>query len=533
MDKQHTSRREHRIQMLLTALAFGCLLGFARMFAEGSPGFEATHGEAADMLSALCSGSRFVVLVVLTVFGCMRKFPITRMTVVGSGLLMAVASVFLSLKTNFALTAVMAVLGGAASAVAMFALVMLLSAKPLSEIVTVSLFGLVVGGAVIGMLFALDHLPGSIVLAVAGFLSPLFITLLDPHFDCCEDRGEFSREEFRRFPWPSATLTAVAGILGSVLYGVAVSLGWYTSGQANYMVMGIITLVAIAAVSILIMKDAQWTRIIWVIPMAQLLITLGLMCTSGPTISPIGMGALLSSVMVFHFSRWMIFPAFVSTSMLPRVFLNGVFLIATSSFFNVGLGKAAASLLPVSMQTPSSVACLAALLVVLLFTIGFIVGHGRRSRIYSAELDDLAEAQYGEPSTRPSAVQQADAVPISVDETELPETQNVENISDSSADGEAQPTPDVKDSAEAPIMSLEEICATLAEEFGLTPREQQIAELTARGHSSTYIADELFISSSTVRFHQQNLYRKLNVHSKQELIVLVDSRSAKPINSVG
>lgn len=42
----------------------------------------------------------------------------------------------------------------------------------------------------------------------------------------------------------------------------------------------------------------------------------------------------------------------------------------------------------------------------------------------------------------------------------------------------------------------------------------------ARGRSAAFIADELVCSPATVRTHMKNIYAKLGVHSKQELIDL-------------
>ena len=67
------------------------------------------------------------------------------------------------------------------------------------------------------------------------------------------------------------------------------------------------------------------------------------------------------------------------------------------------------------------------------------------------------------------------------------------------------------------------LCDTLAEEYGLTPREREIAELLARGRSKAYIAETRFISENTVRGHVKRLYLKLDVHSKQELVDLIES----------
>lgn len=52
----------------------------------------------------------------------------------------------------------------------------------------------------------------------------------------------------------------------------------------------------------------------------------------------------------------------------------------------------------------------------------------------------------------------------------------------------------------------------------LTAREWQIARLAARGDSSSRIAEKLFISVATVRKHRENLMRKLDLHTVQELV---------------
>ena len=56
---------------------------------------------------------------------------------------------------------------------------------------------------------------------------------------------------------------------------------------------------------------------------------------------------------------------------------------------------------------------------------------------------------------------------------------------------------------------------------GLTGRESEILAQLARGYSSTYIAQCLLISANTVRTHMRNIYRKLGVSSRSELMELV------------
>ncbi|MFR8044592.1 MAG: helix-turn-helix transcriptional regulator [Eggerthella lenta] len=45
--------------------------------------------------------------------------------------------------------------------------------------------------------------------------------------------------------------------------------------------------------------------------------------------------------------------------------------------------------------------------------------------------------------------------------------------------------------------------------------------LLAEGRSSSYIAGELVLSDNTVRSYVKNIYQKLDVHSKQDVIDFV------------
>lgn len=71
------------------------------------------------------------------------------------------------------------------------------------------------------------------------------------------------------------------------------------------------------------------------------------------------------------------------------------------------------------------------------------------------------------------------------------------------------------------VVSQEE---SLREQFGLTQRETEVALLLAEGRSSTYIAGELYLSDNTVRSYVKNIYQKLDVHSKQDLIDFMKGR---------
>ena len=70
----------------------------------------------------------------------------------------------------------------------------------------------------------------------------------------------------------------------------------------------------------------------------------------------------------------------------------------------------------------------------------------------------------------------------------------------------------------------DEVLGRIAVDHGLTVRETQILVYAFRGYSLQHIADLDVVSLNTVKSHWKNLYRKLDVHTRQELIDLVEAR---------
>jgi DNA-binding CsgD family transcriptional regulator len=62
----------------------------------------------------------------------------------------------------------------------------------------------------------------------------------------------------------------------------------------------------------------------------------------------------------------------------------------------------------------------------------------------------------------------------------------------------------------------------IAAEHRLSSRQSEIMELLVKGRDLNYITMHFSISRSTAKTHVSNLYRKMNIHSKQELIDLVE-----------
>ena len=70
---------------------------------------------------------------------------------------------------------------------------------------------------------------------------------------------------------------------------------------------------------------------------------------------------------------------------------------------------------------------------------------------------------------------------------------------------------------------MEERCAQLALQKGLTKRETEILTMLARGRNGKFIEEHYVVSYNTVKTHVKHIYLKLDVHSQQELIDLVEN----------
>ena len=74
---------------------------------------------------------------------------------------------------------------------------------------------------------------------------------------------------------------------------------------------------------------------------------------------------------------------------------------------------------------------------------------------------------------------------------------------------------------ETPGMDLDTAMEIVKEKFELTKREVEILREIYDGKTNTQIADELFISESTVKAHIYNLFRKMDVRSRVEAVCIV------------
>ena len=72
---------------------------------------------------------------------------------------------------------------------------------------------------------------------------------------------------------------------------------------------------------------------------------------------------------------------------------------------------------------------------------------------------------------------------------------------------------------------LEDKCAHLAKKHDLTEREAAVLVPLAKGHTMKSIAEQFTVSFHTVRSQVRSIYLKLDIHSREELLDMLESLS--------
>lgn len=66
-------------------------------------------------------------------------------------------------------------------------------------------------------------------------------------------------------------------------------------------------------------------------------------------------------------------------------------------------------------------------------------------------------------------------------------------------------------------------CELVANRYLLSKKETEVLFLLAKGRNAAYIQEQLYISEGTARTHMRHIYQKLDIHSQQELMDLVEN----------
>jgi len=70
-------------------------------------------------------------------------------------------------------------------------------------------------------------------------------------------------------------------------------------------------------------------------------------------------------------------------------------------------------------------------------------------------------------------------------------------------------------------------CEAIADRYLLSHRELEVLFLLAKGYNASYIQEKLYVSRSTAKTHINHIYRKLGIHSQQELLAMIEAIKAE------
>ncbi len=111
---------------------------------------------------------------------------------------------------------------------------------------------------------------------------------------------------------------------------------------------------------------------------------------------------------------------------------------------------------------------------------------------------------------------------LSSEDAEIEESTAVACASEIVPASDSVPNPNPAVAPNSEPATLEDILAALDLAEPLSARECEVADFMRHGNTVAAIARRLFISENTVRGHTKSIYRKLGIHSKQELIDLLN-----------
>lgn len=275
----------------------------------------------------------------------------------------------------------------------------------------------------------------------------------------------------------------VAGLLMGYLRGDAGDNGFYTSGMVALILL--VLLVVALMVRTWNLREAYLTAII--VAAAGILL--------GPLLSLSGMdfGGLLCGVStaLFELALWILEVRCVVNCTQPLLASIGSRLTVVVSHLMGSLLGATAMVLVSSSATRLNDISLCLVFIYLIVVLA-----------------------YGGKDNRQLAF-----LPFSFDDQ--PSEENAPTGSAGLSENDKSPTDALPDAW------IHEPCTRIAKAYGLTARETDVLEQLARGRSLPAMADIFVLSTNTIKMHIRHIYDKLDIHSKQELIDMVNKTRAK------
>lgn len=340
-----------------------------------------------------------------------------------------------------------------------------------------------------------------------------------------------SSDHLLRYPGFSCLACICLGLLSAVLAGAASRFAGELLQTSTQMLVCALAFGVVAVLTTALMLHArEWQQRFWLPAFFLLFITLLACSMSAQAQVAAVSGLAYAALLAIPALRWLFIPRVLSQAGSPYQLICVVFSALTDGSLLLLLAAAAWTQAGTELPALYSSAALEALILVVVFAAGLIAYSGLSSyriSLTAHELSlDIQRARSEARRQQAPAMREAATAALYKDSTESLAAQDAGPAVGADAPSHAADTgsrQDQESGAGPGAPTFEQALDAIAARYELTSRELEIALLTARGNSSKHIADVLVISSSTVRFHQQNIYRKLDIHSRQEFINLVSA----------
>ncbi len=459
----------------LTALAFGCLLAVARA-SSLVPGVPFASQAPSLALAGAAAATRLAMLAAIALLVCRkgRQMATWSFALAAALLLVGVGGLAALPFAGDAtpLQIILAALAGAGEGCLLFFWVRELASTGAARCVLTVLAATVVAGLVVALAQATQGAGRVAVLVLAALVCggfPLVLPRLKGSQDASEEAARAAYAASASLPWFSLVMVVACSFVGTLLYGMAQALFGMSVTAADPAWFGVTAAAGLALGVAVLTLAPDPARLSWLPPLALLLFALVVTLTTSWNSLAITLGALAGLMLGLHCLKWALI-AVIASSAPNRDMVAALLVILCYGTLPYSLGCAFGEAVPLAPSSLSSAAGVMALVLVVILAAALVLARGH--------------------AAAPAPLAQRPAAP-------------------------AKPTPDER---------LDELAAR----HGFTARELEIARLTARGNSSLRIAEILIISGSTVRFHQQNIYRKLDIHSRQDFFDLVNGETHGP-----
>lgn len=304
------------------------------------------------------------------------------------------------------------------------------------------------------------------------------------------------------FGVPFGALQAVC--LGAILPSDSIAM------QLCVFAAAVIALLLIVIVVMLSKSVSHWDIVFrCVVPV----IALGLFALTGLA----GPNSLLCAFLAvcgfvcFEAVMWILFADLSQEFALSPIFVFGL----GNSFLLLGVLGATLAIHPLFGE-PTSVEALAGAVPGLLLAL--VMGYASLPR-----QREIATLMHSVRRTAPSAAQLAASAPEHDQATEdavaIAVAEALAEAPRKAAD-EAAST-DAEDASQA-RGRFQARCDDVARTYLLSRRETEVMRLLAKGHNAAFIQEKLCISKSTAKTHINHIYKKLDIHTQQELLNLME-----------